>query len=149
MKHPLILTLAFVFLATVAQATAIKVFTRGGVEGLAEQFKNSKDSYTFVSLSAGELKKPAFVKYAPTIIPRSIHAERKDHNVEIGFIVSDKGAVVATCIVSSNCKVLEDAVKDMLVASKFSPASLDGKPLYFYVTMPFSYKYVDPSEFGK
>lgn len=127
-----------------AHAAPVEVFTRGDAADAAKRFVDAKNSYSFVSLPAGEFKSPNVVQYATLNVPDSIKMERSEHEVEVGIIVSDQGKVVATCIVSSNCKALEAAAQNLATALRFRPASLKGQPVSFYVIMPVSYKYTDP-----
>ena len=142
MRHVALLAVALCLLG--AHAAPIEVFTRGEAADTAKRFVDAKSSYSFVSLPAGEFKSPVVVQYASLDVPESIKWERSEQKVEVGAIVSDQGKVVATCIVSSNCKALETAARNLATAFRFRPASLNGKPVNFYVIMPVSYQYTDP-----
>lgn len=135
--------------ASGAHAAPSEVFASGNIPEAVVKSLNQKTEFSFARLPTGEFSKPAVTQYAQLVPPESIRSERTDHDAEVGVIVSDKGKVVATCIVASNCPNLEKAAQRCAAAHKFRPASLNGKPIYFYLILPLSYKYVDPAELLK
>jgi len=143
MKFLIFLGLVSTALAAGSPAAPVEVFTSGVVESTAERFTDAKTKFTFTSLPAGEFKKPEVIQYVMLDVPYSIRSERSDHSVDVGVILSDQGKVLATCTVSSNCKALEGAAQKYATAIKIRPASLNGRPVNFFLILPVSYKYAD------
>lgn len=145
MKRYLRLLLILTVIPAILEAEPVKVYARGDLEKIAELFRD-KGSYVFELAPSGRFTNPAVQKYVNLKVPASIKMERKEHNVDVGVVLSAKGEVAATCIVSSDCKALEGAAVEMVRALKFSPFSVDGTPVHFYFVFPVSYRYRDPTE---
>jgi hypothetical protein len=124
----------------ILRAEPTKVFARGDLAKIAALFRD-KGPFVFELAPSGRFTSPAVLEYVNLKIPASIKMERKEHNVDVGVILSAKGEVAATCIVSSDCKALEGAAVELVQALKFRPVSVDGTPVYFYFVFPVSYRY--------
>ena len=142
MKIALLLICIFTPLCALGNGAPVTVFTRGGIEQIASYFK-TKGRFIFEPVSGGTFKAPDVSKWAILRVPKSIRGERKEHNVSVGVILSDKGKVLAQAVVSSDCKDLEEPAIEFVKQLEFNPAKVDGKAICYYCVIPVGYKYVD------
>ncbi|HLP02838.1 MAG TPA: energy transducer TonB [Opitutaceae bacterium] len=142
MKSPLRFLFASVSLVIplLLSAAPVKVLTGGSVAQIAGKFPPKAD-LEFVPIPAGEFVRPGVTEYAMLDVPKSIRHEKREHNVQVGVVLSAKGAVLATCILSSDCPVLEGAAERQVRATKFSPAKLDGAAVPAFLVFPVSYRH--------
>jgi len=145
MKHFLRFLFVLAVVPVILRADPTKVFARGDLTKIAELFRG-RGLYVFELAPSGKFTAPAVVKYSNLNVPDSIRMEKREHNVEVGVILSASGAVAATCIALSDCKALEAPAVEMVRALKFSPVKVDGTPAFFYFVFPVSYRYQDPTE---
>lgn len=123
------------------------VYVRGAIEPVAARFAGQKPPHSFVQPAPGEeFKNPTPIKFSHLEVPASIRADRNEHRVDVGMIVSANGDVIAVAVAASNSKPLENAAREMARGFRFSPATLARKPVWCYVELPVTYKYVDPEE---
>ena len=143
MKNPLrnLLVLSvFVSLALLASAAPLKVHTGGAIDQIAPKLAG-KGEFELVAVPAGELRKPMVTKYAHLAVPASIKMETKEHNVQVGVVLSAEGKVLATCVVASDCPELARAAEQQMRQTQFSPATVNGEPIPFFFVFPVSYQY--------
>ena len=143
MKNPLRNLLAlsvFVSLVVLASAAPLKVHTGGAIDQIAPKLAG-KGEFELVEVPKGEFRKPTVTKYAHLAIPASIKMETKEHNVQVGVVLSSEGKVLATCVVDSNCPELARAAEQQLREMQFSPATVNGTAIPFFFVFPVSYRF--------
>lgn len=125
------------------------VYLRTDPTPVARLFVHEKTAFEFRQIDNAAFTAPVPTKMAALDVPASIRSDRKEHHVEVGIVISDRGQVLDTAIVSSNSKALEAAARSMAKQFRFRPATLDGKPVATYAVLPATYRYIDPAELAK
>ncbi len=138
-RRPL-LFLALLIAPALVSASPLKVYSSSSVETFAGKLA-AQGQFEFADVPAGTFQKPAVTKWAKLDVPSSIKKEAKEHNVQVGVVLSAEGKVLATCIVSSDCVALEAAAEKQVRKLQFSPAKIDDVAVPFFVVYPVSYRY--------
>jgi hypothetical protein len=126
----------------VLSAAPLKVFTGGSVETIAGKLAG-KGEFEFAPTPSG-FAKPGVSRYATLEVPKSIRSESREHNVQVGVVLSAKGKVLATCIMASDCPELESPAERQVHEMGFVPAKVDGVAVASFLVFPVSYRYCDP-----
>lgn len=143
------LMLAAAGVVSAAERAPVVVYLSADPTSIAPLFAHEKTAFEFRRTGDAAFTAPVPTQAASLGVPASIRSDRKEHLVEVGIVISDRGQVLSTAIVSSNSKGFEAAARKMAQQFRFRPATLDGKPVATYAVLPATYRYVDPAEMAK
>lgn len=145
----LALALTVASIGSAAERAPVVVHLRADPAPIARLFEREKTAFDFRQIGNAAFTAPVPTKVAALDVPVSLRNDRKEHAVEVGIVISDRGEVLSTAIVSSTTPALEAAARKMAKGFRFRPATLDGKPVATYAVLPATYRYVDPAEMAK
>lgn len=145
----LVLALTVAGIVSAAERAPVVVHLRADPAPIARLFGREKTAFEFRQIGDSVFTAPVPTKVAALDFPVSLRHDRKEHAVEVGIVISDRGEVLSTVIVSSTTPGLEAAARKMAHGFRFRPATLDGKPVATYAVLPATYRYVDPADMTK